>query len=75
MTTKKDAPNRMDVRVPEELKKRLQERADQENRSGNAQASYYIELGLLGLSPAEVAKKLESIELKLDEVLRRLDKK
>lgn len=75
MTTKKDTPDRMDVRVPEALKERLEARATQENRSRNAQAAHYIELGLQGLSPSEMARRMDAIESKLDELLRRLDRK
>lgn len=75
MSEKSEAPERMDVRVPEELRARLEATARRENRSRNAQAMHYIEMGLNGPNIAELAKRIDSIESKLDEVLRRLDKK
>ncbi|HWK70003.1 MAG TPA: hypothetical protein VNS29_04095 [Burkholderiaceae bacterium] len=64
-----------DVWLRVEVKRRLEEIAARENRSVNKQAVHYIEQGLAGLSPEQMAQRIDSIESKLDEVLRRLAEK
>ncbi|WP_237173010.1 Arc family DNA-binding protein [Paracandidimonas lactea] len=70
---KKEAPEKLDVRLPGDLRDRLKERAKRENRSSNAQAVHYIEAGLNGMDAEELARRIASMDAKLDELLRRLD--
>ena len=74
MTMKKKAPIRADIRVAEEIKERLEARALREKRSRNAQASYYIEMGLDGLDAREMAQEIAEMNAKLDAILRHLEK-
>lgn len=75
MSNVKKAPFRADIRIPEAIKDRLEERAVLENRSRNAQAAYYLEMGLDGLDARRMAQEIAAIHTKLDAILRHLEKK
>lgn len=66
---------KVDVWLPVEEKRRLEQVAGRENRSINKQAVHYIERGLNGASFDSLARKIDNIEALLIEALRRLDEK
>lgn len=74
-TPKGASLEKIDVRLRVDVKRRLEEIAEHENRSGNKQAVHYIETGLKGIDLETLARKIDNIETMLTEALRRMDEK
>lgn len=73
MTAKNPAPSRLDVRMPADLRTKLETDAARSHRSTNQQAVYYIQEGMR--LDAQKEEALERIEQKLDRILALLEKK
>lgn len=66
---------KVEVWLPVGCKRRLEAIAALENRSTNKQAVHYLKTGMDGASLAEIARKVDTLEAMLTEVIRRLDSK
>lgn len=73
MQTRKPAPVKLDVRMPADLRTRLDEDADRNHRSTNQQAVFYIRRGMEAEAGREEA--LSRIEAKVDRILELLEKR
>lgn len=70
---KQPIPEKLDLRLPTELRTRLDDRAQQESRSRNAQAAYYIKCGLDGYDLREMTESIRRIERGMEEMRRALE--
>ena len=64
MKPKKSAPEKVEVRMPGELRAKLTEAAERDDRSTNQQAVHYIKRGLE--ADGNLLAKIESLEAKID---------
>lgn len=73
MNDRKPAPEKVDIRMPGEMRTRLVEDAARDTRSINQEAVYYSSLGMR--AAGDRVEALERIEAKLDGLLGLLEKK
>lgn len=66
---------KVEVWLPSDMKQRLAEFADREQRSTNKQAVYFIESGLSGVNAADLSRSVENIETMLAALVKRLEEK
>lgn len=71
--TRNVTPEKLDLRLPTEMRVRLDARAKKENRSRNAQAVYYIECGLNGLDAGELSDSVRRIESEIAKIQQAID--
>lgn len=74
MTAPKAPLVKFDIRISDEMRTRLATQAAKENRSSNAQAVYYIQCGLDGLSGEDLASAVSRIETTLAEIQQAIDR-
>lgn len=73
MTVKKPAPEKVEVRMPGELRAQLTEDAARDNRSINQQAVHYIQRGMQATDSC--ASALKRLDDKMNRILALLEKK
>lgn len=70
---KQQTPEKLDLRLPTELRMRLDDRAQKENRSRNAQAVYFIQCGLEGLDMRDITQSIHRIENDIAKIQQAID--
>jgi len=72
MKTKKPAPEKIEVRMPGDLRAKLNEAAERDDRSTNQQAVHYIRRGLD--ADHALTARIQSLEAKIDSLIALLSK-
>lgn len=59
---------KVDLRLPMGMRDKVRAKGEQEQRSLNGQVVYYVESGLRGYGPLDIAIELRAIRLELAEI-------